>query len=76
MAKVGDKVMIIKKPPENRLCGPSFCLEMDKYCGKIGKIVRIVCDNKDGGRRFKIDIDDGDYIWCEDFVVLLKQKSE
>ena len=76
MVKVGDKVMIIKEPPENRLCGPSFCPEMDKYCGKIGKIVRIVCNDKDGGRWFRIDVDDRNYIWCEDFVVLLKQKSE
>lgn len=76
MVKVGDKVMITKEPPEDRHCGPSFPPEMDEYCGKIGEIDKIVCDDEGGGMWFKIDIDDGYYIWCEDFVVLLKQKSE
>lgn len=76
MVKVGDRVMIIKEPPEDRGCGPSFVLDMDKYCGKVGKIVRIICNDEDGGAWFSTDIDDRCYTWCEDFVVLLKQKSE
>lgn len=76
MVKVGDRVMIIKEPPEDRHYGPAFPPEMDKYCGKVSKIVKIICDDEDGGLRFNVDIDDGLYTWCEDFVVLFKQKSE
>lgn len=76
MVKVGDKVMIIKKPPEDRQYGPSFVPDMDEYCGKVGKIVRIICDDEDSGLWFNVDIDARNYTWCEDFVVLLKQKSE
>lgn len=76
MVKVGDRVMIIKEPPEDRCYGPSFIPTMDGYCGKVGKIVRIICDDEDGGAWFSTDIDDRRYTWCEDFVVVLKQKSE
>lgn len=76
MVKVGDRVMIIKAPPENRSYGPAFTSTMDEYCGKVGKIVRIICDDEDGGAWFSTDIDDRRYTWCEDFVVVLKQKSE
>lgn len=76
MVKVGDKVMIIKEPPEDRRWGPEFTPTMDEYCGKVGKIVRIICNDKDGGTWFNTNIDDRYYTWCEDFVVLLKQKSE
>lgn len=76
MVKVGDRVMIIKEPPEDRSYGPAFTPTMDKYCGKVGKIVRIICDDEDGGFWFNVDIDARHYTWCEDFVVLFKQKSE
>lgn len=76
MVKVGDKVMIIKEPPDDRSCGPAFVPDMDKYCGRIGKIVKIICDCEDGGLWFNVNIDARRYIWCEDFVVLFKQKSE
>lgn len=76
MVKVGDRVMIIKEPPKDREYGPSFPPVMDEYCGKVGKVVRIICDCEDGGVWFNTDIDGRYYTWCEDFVVLFKQKSE
>lgn len=76
MVKVGDKIRIIEKPPEKRGYGPAFVFDMDEYCGKVGEIVRIICDDEEGGVWFNIDIDDTYYTWCEDFVIKMNQRSE
>lgn len=78
MVKVGDIVRIMLMPPEDRHYGSAFPPEMDEYCGKVGRVVRIVCtdEDEDGGMWFETDIDDEEYTWCEEFVTILNQKSE
>lgn len=76
MVKVGDKIRIIEKPPEKRGYGPAFVFDMDGYLGITGKITRIVCENEEGGAWFNINIDGGHFIWCEDFVIKMNQRSE
>lgn len=76
MVKVGDKVRVIVKPPEDRGHGPAFVVEMDKYLGIVGKIKRIICEDEDGGAWFSLNIDGGHFTWCEDFVIKMNQRSE
>lgn len=74
MVNVGDMVYIIKNPPRDRNWGPAFVLEMDKYCGRICKVVDIWGRDEDGGDWFYIDIDGRHFVWCEDYVVKKKRQ--
>lgn len=76
MVKVGDKIRIIEKPPEKRGYGPAFVFDMDGYCGITGKITKIMREDEEGGVWFTIDIDGGHFVWCEDFVIKMNQRSE
>lgn len=76
MVKVGDRVRVIAEPPSDRSYGPAFVFEMDKFCGSVGNVRKIICKEEEGGFWFNINLDDGYYTWCEDFIIHMNQRSE
>lgn len=69
--KVGDRVTIVSDREmedfQYSKKWPGVALNMYDYCGRTAIVVS-TCDDFGNGSYFRIDIDNGDYIWTGDLA--------
>ena len=67
--KVGDKVVIVSKPPKETPSGIGWAGEMNKWCGKIMTVERVELNHyimeEDAGDGCNFD---GHWHWCDEFI--------